>query len=193
MPFCGHWPVARSSGDNEANRVHARPRSMRTALRREASAVDRKPLVWLVVLTIVLAAVASCARFSADKAAKSSLKGLRTVTYGVPDLERAKAWYTEALGIEPYFDKPFYVGFNVGGYELGLDPKGTVAQPEGSGVIVYWGVADIQKEHDRLLSIGAKPKAPVQDVGGDIKITSVLDPFGNAIGLIYNPHFEVID
>jgi catechol 2,3-dioxygenase-like lactoylglutathione lyase family enzyme len=155
--------------------------------------VDRKRLVCFAVLTIVLAAVASCARFSGDKAARSSLKGLRTVTYGVPDLERAKAWYTEALGIEPYFDEPFYVGFNVGGYELGLDPKGSVAQPAGAGVMVYWGVDDIQKEHDRLLSIGAKPKAPVQDVGGDIKVTSVLDPFGNPIGLIYNPHFDLDD
>ena len=48
--------------------------------------------------------------------------GLRTVVYKVSDLGRAKAWYTKVLGIEPYFDEPFYVGFNVGGYELGLDP-----------------------------------------------------------------------
>lgn len=59
------------------------------------------------------------------------LQGLRTVVYGVQDIVAAKAWYREVLGIEPYFDQPFYVGFHVGGYELGLDP----AAPVGTGVI----------------------------------------------------------
>ena len=51
--------------------------------------------------------------------------GLRTAIYWVADIEAAKAWYTKVLGIEPYFDEPFYVGFNVGGYELGLQPEHT--------------------------------------------------------------------
>ena len=50
------------------------------------------------------------------------VKGIGTVIYHVPDLDRAKAWYASAFGQTPYFDQPFYVGFNIGGYELGLDP-----------------------------------------------------------------------
>ncbi len=141
---------------------------------------------------IILTAMIACSQ-SGDQAGESRLQGLRTVVYGVPDLERAKDWYTEALGVKPYVDEPFYVGFNVGGYELALNPKGTVAQPVGSGVRVFWGVDNLDEELDRLLSIGAKPHKPVEDIGADIKVASVLDPYGNLIGLIYNPHFAIID
>jgi len=117
-------------------------------------------------------------------------QGLQTVVYAAPDLRSAKRWYTEALGIEPYFDEEFYVGFNVGGYELALDPNRTVARPAGAGAIVYWGVDDVEEELNRLLSLGARQHTPFHDVGGGIKVGTVLDPFGNAIGLIFNPHFK---
>jgi len=145
------------------------------------------------VFAIVLVAMIACSRHSGEQTGEPRLQGLRTVVYGVPDIERAKDWYTEALGVKPYIDEPYYVGFNVGGYELALNPKGTVAQPEGSGVRVYWGVDNIEEELDRLLRIGAKPHKPVEDVGADIKVASVLDPYGNLIGLIFNPHFAIID
>ncbi len=145
------------------------------------------------VFAISLTAMIACSQHSGEQTGELRLQGLRTVVYGVPDLERAKDWYTEALGIKPYVDEPYYVGFNVGGYELALDPKGTVAQPEGSGVMVYWGVDNIEEELDRLLRIGAKPHKPVENVGGDIKVASVLDPYGNLIGLIFNPHFAIIN
>ncbi len=141
---------------------------------------------------IILTAMIACSQ-SGDQAGESRLQGPRTVVYSVPDLARAKDWYTEALGVKPYFDEAYYVGFNVGGYELGLNPKGTVAQPVGSGVRVFWGVDNIDEELDRLLGIGAKPHKPVEDIGADIKVASVLDPYGNLIGLIYNPHFAIID
>lgn len=141
---------------------------------------------------IVMATLVACTD-SGQKGGDARLQGLRTVVYAAPDLDRAKAWYTEALGIEPYFDEDFYVGFNIGGYELALDPNRSLAQPAGSGVMVYWGVDDVEQELNRLLSLGAKPHTPFQDVGGDIKVGSVIDPFGNAIGLIFNPHFEVLD
>ena len=117
-------------------------------------------------------------------------QGLRTAGYQVPDLEKAKAWYTKVLGIEPYFDEPFYVGFNVGGYELGLHPD-----PEGGlvglgGAVPYWGVSDAVAAHDRLIALGASELLPVRDVGGDIKVAVVKDPFGNALGIIENPHFQ---
>ncbi len=154
--------------------------------------MDNKLASMGAVFAIILTAMIACSQ-SGEQTGESRLQGLRTVVYGVPDLERAKDWYTEALGVKPYVDEPYYVGFNVGGYELALNPKGTVAQPVGSGVRVFWGVDNIDEELNRLLSIGAKPHKPVEDIGADIKVASVLDPYGNLIGLIYNPHFAIID
>ena len=71
--------------------------------------------------------------------------GLRTVIYHVPNLDRAKKWYSEAFGIQPYFDEPFYVGFNIGGFELGLDPDTKGVQPGPGGTVAYWGVANAEK------------------------------------------------
>lgn len=113
--------------------------------------------------------------------------GLRTAIYPSPDLAAAKRWYAEVLGVAPYFDEPFYAGFNVGGFELGLVPDGT---PATNGSQALWGVADIVAEHSRLLGMGAKPLDPVTDVGGGIKVAAVLDPSGNRLGLIENPHFD---
>lgn len=154
--------------------------------------VDTKLLRMTGILIMGLVALVACFG-SGDKAGKARLQGLRTVVYAAPDLEHAKNWYTEALGIAPYFDEDFYVGFNVGGYELALDPARTVARPPGSGAIVYWGVDDVEAELNRLLHLGATPHTPFQDVGGGIKVGTVLDPFGNTIGLIFNPRFEIAD
>jgi predicted enzyme related to lactoylglutathione lyase len=118
-------------------------------------------------------------------------QGLRTATYHAPDLEKAKAWYSQVLGIAPYFSEPFYVGFNVGGYELGLQPDPEAALRGLGGAVPYWGVEDVAAAHARLLSLGAEPLTPPQDVGGGIKVAVVKDPFGNALGIIENPHFKL--
>jgi predicted enzyme related to lactoylglutathione lyase len=115
--------------------------------------------------------------------------GLRTVIYHVPDLERAKAWYSAAFGIQPYFDEAFYVGFNIGGYELGLDPSTEGIPPGPGGTVAYWGVRDIEAAVRHFTQDGARLEAAVQDVGGDIRVATVADPFGNLVGLIENPHF----
>lgn len=117
------------------------------------------------------------------------LQGLRTAVYKVADLEKAKAWYSDLFGIEPYFDEPFYVGYNVGGFELGLDPDLT-GVTTGNSVGVYWGVADAKAVLEQLRSKGATVHAEAQDVGGGIIVASVLDPFGNVFGIIENPHFK---
>jgi predicted enzyme related to lactoylglutathione lyase len=114
--------------------------------------------------------------------------GLRTVLYPAPDLAAGKAWYARVLGIEPYFDQPFYVGFAVGGFELGLVPDAT---PGDLGAQPLWGVDDIAAEVDRLLALGALSIEPVTEVGEGIKVAAVRDPFGNRLGLIENPHFDV--
>lgn len=117
--------------------------------------------------------------------------GLRTATYEVSDIAAATKWYREVLGFGPYFEEPFYVGFNVGGFELGLLPLKGEAERGIGGVTAYWGVADIEAAMDRLLSLGANLHEPAQDVGGDIKVGKVMTPFGNVLGVIYNPHFEL--
>jgi len=117
-------------------------------------------------------------------------QGLRTVIYHAPDLDKAKAWYTAAFGVVPYFDEPFYVGFDIGGFELGLNPDVTGVNV-GNNAVAYWGVADIAQAYTRLLDQGAVPRQPVMDVGGDIQVAAVADPFGNVIGLIQNPHFKI--
>lgn len=114
--------------------------------------------------------------------------GLRTVIYAAPDLDKAKKWYSTMLGIEPYFDQPFYVGFNVGGYELGLDPNKAASGDGGS--LAYWGVANIQKAVDQIRALGTTIATEPHEVGDGIKVASVLDPFGSKIGLIENPHFD---
>ena len=113
--------------------------------------------------------------------------GLRTALYPVTDLDAGKRWYSDIFGKVPYFDEPYYVGFNIGGFELGLIPDGS---PGRSGARVYWGVYDAARELERLLTLGAKLHEPVQDVGGGIKAATVVDPFGNILGIIENPHFD---
>jgi predicted enzyme related to lactoylglutathione lyase len=114
--------------------------------------------------------------------------GLRTAAYHVDDMERAKSWYTSIIGHGPYFDEPFYVGYNVGGYELGLLPS---ESDKAECVTVYWGVENAQQSLQRLLELGGTKHEDVQDVGGGIKVATVKDPFGNVFGIIENPHFKL--
>ena len=116
------------------------------------------------------------------------LLGLRTVIYPAPDLARAREWYAGLLGVRPYFDEPFYVGFSVGGFELGLLPDG---QPGATGPQALWGVPNAAEAFARLLELGATSLEPVTEVGGDIKVAAVLDPFGNRLGIIENPGFDL--
>ncbi|MEP6920884.1 MAG: VOC family protein [bacterium] len=117
--------------------------------------------------------------------------GLRTAIYQVKDIEQAKAWYTSMLGFGPYFDEPFYVGFNVGGYELGLQPDGSGPSNQAEGVVAYWGVENAKAAFQKLLDHGAVKHEDVQDVGEGIKAATVKDPFGNVIGIIENPKFKL--
>jgi lactoylglutathione lyase len=121
---------------------------------------------------------------------KKSILGLRTTIYKVPDLKKAKAWYAKAFEIDPYFDEPFYVGFSVGGYELGLLPD-EVKGKRTDNVLSYWGVEDIQERYDHFIKVGATKHEKPNNVGGELMVASVKDPWGNVIGLIYNPHFKL--
>ena len=115
--------------------------------------------------------------------------GLRTNIFHVPDLARAKDFYSKAFDAEPYFDEPYYVGFNIGGYELGLDPDPSSGSAGAGGSVAYWGVNSIDEGLARFECAGARLVAPAREVGEGIRVASVADPFGNVIGLIENPHF----
>lgn len=113
--------------------------------------------------------------------------GLRTAVYTTPDLERGKLFYSQVLQTAPYFDEPFYVGFSVGGFELGLVPDG----PQGAGgTAAYWGVADIEAAVGWVTQCGGNLDGAIQDVGDGIRVAEFIDPFGNRFGLIQNPHFD---
>ena len=117
-------------------------------------------------------------------------EGLRTIAYYAADLDKAKAWWSAHLGLAPYFDQPFYVGFNVAGYELGLVPDGADRIKE-AGSVTYWGVKDIEAAVRELLEAGATEIHGVQDVGEGIKVAALLNPVGQIVGIIENPHFSL--
>ena len=119
--------------------------------------------------------------------------GLRTTIYKVGNIEKATEWYSKAFEIKPYFDKAYYVGFNISGYELGLQPEDNPTTDKIESVISYWGVDKIQKTYDRLIKIGATENEKPYSVGGELMTATAKDPFGNLIGLIYNPHFKLKD
>jgi predicted enzyme related to lactoylglutathione lyase len=128
------------------------------------------------------------------------LRGLTTVSFWADDVSAARDWYTDALGIEPYFQRPeqgppAYIEFRVGADEdeLGLIDR-RYAPPDGSldpgGAIIYWQVDDVAAAVSRLIELGATEYQPVTAQGTAGFITaSVVDPFGNILGLMYNPHF----
>jgi predicted enzyme related to lactoylglutathione lyase len=93
----------------------------------------------------------------------------------------------------PNFDKPFYVGFNVAGYELGLMPDDMPAADKTDNVLSYWGVNDITAEFARLKSLGAMAESDPVNVHGEIMVAELKDPWGNTTGLIYNPEFKLPD
>jgi catechol 2,3-dioxygenase-like lactoylglutathione lyase family enzyme len=115
-----------------------------------------------------------------------SLHGLRSVIYPAPELPAATEWWSELLGVRPYFEEPFYVGFEVGGYELGLLPSADPAD----GAQTLWGVDDVAAAMAQAVALGAVEHGAATDVGDGIVTGSVRTPGGAILGFIYNPHFR---
>lgn len=111
------------------------------------------------------------------------LNKLRTVIYHVDDLQKAKNWYIDLTGVQPYFDEPFYVGFNINGCELGLDPDNSGIK-NGNHTTAYWNVDNIEVAVKKATALKAVVVTPITNVGGSTEIAVVEDPFGNWIGLI---------
>ena len=117
--------------------------------------------------------------------------GLRTTVYNVSNLSEAKKWYSRAFKTKPYFDESFYVGFNIMGYELGLLPQEQKDENKGTNTLSYWGVENILEVYDHLIQLGATEHENPNNVGGELMVASVFDPWQNLIGIIYNPYFKI--
>jgi catechol 2,3-dioxygenase-like lactoylglutathione lyase family enzyme len=114
------------------------------------------------------------------------LLGLRTVIYPAPDLAGATRWWSDFLGFSPYFEEPFYVGFEVAGYELGLLPDGDPAD----GALTYWGVDDVPAAVAAAVEAGCGVHTPAAEVGEGIVTATVRRSDGTIVGFIRNPHFS---
>jgi predicted enzyme related to lactoylglutathione lyase len=126
------------------------------------------------------------------------LRGLTTLGLQAADLGAAKRWYTELLGIEPYFQRPGYIEFRIGDYqhELGildsayLGYLGAEHRTDApGGAIVYWHVDDVEAAWQRLLELGAREHQPPREFGEGFVGATVIDPFGNVLGIMYNRHY----
>jgi predicted enzyme related to lactoylglutathione lyase len=122
------------------------------------------------------------------------IRGLANISFYAADLEAAKQWYTEVLGVAPYFQVPGYIEFRIGDYlhELGIidsryAPAGATNGPAGS--ITYWHTDDLKGTMDRLQALGAKEYQPITEHGKGFVTASVIDPFGNILGVMYNQHY----
>jgi predicted enzyme related to lactoylglutathione lyase len=124
------------------------------------------------------------------------LRGMATVTYYAEDLEAAKAWYAEFLGVEPYFNVPGYSEFRIGDYqhELGIIDRKYAPSPltEPGGEIVRWHVDNLEATFARLLELGAKEYEPIIERGPGFVTASVVDPFGNVLGIMTNVHYLAV-
>ncbi len=127
------------------------------------------------------------------------LRGFATISFFAADMAAAQAWYTELLGVEPYFVRPVdgppaYLEYRIGDYqaELGIidsryAPHG--AKPGPSGAVMFWHVDDLDATLERLYAMGAKElEGPTPREAGFVT-ASVVDPFGNILGVMYNPHY----
>ncbi len=127
------------------------------------------------------------------------LRGLTTVTFYADDLTAARRWYTELLGIEPYFERevegrPAYIEFRIGDYqhELGFVDSRYAPSDRSDGVggaTIYWHVDDVKAGFERLLSLGASVHQQPIERGPGFVTASVVDPFGNVLGIMYNQHY----
>jgi predicted enzyme related to lactoylglutathione lyase len=111
--------------------------------------------------------------------------GIRTIIYPVNDLEKAKAVFTALLGVAPAQDAPYYVGYQVDGQDIGLDPNGHAQGM--TGPVAYVQVDDIEASVRALADAGAAEQRPITDVGGGRRIAVMKDADGNPIGLLQDP------
>jgi predicted enzyme related to lactoylglutathione lyase len=132
------------------------------------------------------------------------LRGLTTVSFFADDVPAAQRWYAEVLGVEPYFARPVdgppaYIEYRIGDYQHELGIVDSRYAPTGrsdnaGGAVVYWPVDDVRASFERLLSLGATAYEEPTERGPGFVTASVVDPFGNVLGIMYNQHYlEVLE
>jgi predicted enzyme related to lactoylglutathione lyase len=121
---------------------------------------------------------------------------MTTINYFADDVAAAVSWYSEVLGVAPYFSrdfdgKPAYVEFRIGDYqhELGILDRRFAPTGSGASPITYWAVDDVEAAYQRLISLGATPQAKPTEHGPGFVTASVVDPFGNTLGVMFNQHY----
>ena len=121
------------------------------------------------------------------------LRGFTTVSYYATDLDAATAWYSDLLGIEPYYRVPGYIEFRVGDFQHELGIIDAQYRPTSSdvpaGEIIYWAVDDVAASYERLLALGATSYDPPTERGPGFTTAAVVDPFGNILGVMFNQHY----
>jgi predicted enzyme related to lactoylglutathione lyase len=127
------------------------------------------------------------------------LRGLATVSFFADDVTAAQAWYADLLGTGPYFVRPIegtplYAEFRIGDYqhELGIIDSRFAAHgrpDQAGGAVIYWHVDDVQASFERLVSMGATVHQEPVERGPGFVTASVIDPFGNILGVMYNQHY----
>jgi predicted enzyme related to lactoylglutathione lyase len=129
-----------------------------------------------------------------------TLRGFATVSFYADDLEEAARWYAELTGVEPYYRFPHppeqaaYIEFRLGDQEdeLGLiDRRYAPGKPQQhpGGAVIFWHVDDLEGTLRRLLDLGATVHEPLTERESGFNTASVVDPFGNVLGVMYNPHY----
>jgi predicted enzyme related to lactoylglutathione lyase len=104
-------------------------------------------------------------------------QGIKLIVYPVKDIERAKAFFSTFLDVDPYVESPYYVGYRVGVQEVGLDPNSKI------GPIAYTDVKDIKSSLQTMVKVGAEVVQDVKEAGGGLLIAQVKDSDGNVVGL----------
>lgn len=130
---------------------------------------------------------------------KSILRGLSTLSFYSDNLQEAKKWYTQLLGMEPYYsfpdaENPAYIEFRIGDFEHELGIIDKKYQPKGAanttgGVVAFWHVDDINSTFQKLIMMGAREYEKITEREDGFVTASVVDPFGNILGIMYNPHY----
>ena len=146
--------------------------------------------------TVSLRRFAICLAFAEREADMAqALKGIATISLWAADHRAAVTWYSELLETTPYFERPGYAEFRIGDLqtEVGvIDRKYAAhmaASTDPAGVVVYWHVDDVATTIERVLSMGARQLEAPQDRGNGFVTATVVDPFGNILGIMYNPHY----
>lgn len=137
-------------------------------------------------------------------AAPVTLRGICTLSLWADDVPAAGAWYTDLLGVAPYYarpeppEQPGYLEFRLGdqGTELGIIDR-RYALPglrtgEAGGIVAYWAVDNVTTALETFLAAGATPLQPVTEYGPGFVTAAVVDPFGNVVGLMENQHYREV-